>query len=139
MRPTSKPWEIADHSPESRMVRLAQYDCMKGTVMKPDTVGLRQLIVTAALCLSLSAASAVSAQVVKAFPTAQGFGANARGGRGGRVIEVTNHNDSGKGSLRNAMEASGPRICVFRVSGTITLKSAIRVSSPYLTVAGRLL
>ena len=74
---------------------------------------------------------------IKAFPTAEGFGANAVGGRGGRVIEVTNLNDSGEGSLRSAMEASGPRICVFRVSGTITLKNAIRVSTPYLTVAGQ--
>lgn len=73
----------------------------------------------------------------KAFPTAEGFGANAVGGRGGRVIEVTNLNDSGNGSLRSAMETSGRRICVFRVSGTITLKRAIRVSQPYLTVAGQ--
>jgi pectate lyase len=74
---------------------------------------------------------------VRAFPTAEGFGANALGGRGGRVIEVTNLNDSGEGSLRSAMEASGPRICVFRVSGTITLKNAIQVRAPYLTVAGQ--
>lgn len=73
---------------------------------------------------------------VKAFPTAEGFGANAVGGRGGRVLEVTNLNDSGSGSLRSCMEASGPRIVVFRVSGTITLKNAIRVSTPYLTIAG---
>ncbi|MHB1036382.1 MAG: pectate lyase family protein [Pirellulales bacterium] len=74
---------------------------------------------------------------VKAFPTAEGFGANAVGGRGGRVIEVTNLNDSGTGSLRNCLEASGPRICVFRVSGTITLKNAIQVRTPYLTIAGQ--
>jgi hypothetical protein len=65
----------------------------------------------------------------KAFPTAEGFGAAAVGGRGGRVIEVTDLEDSGPGSLRAAMEASGPRIVVFRVSGTITLTSAIRVST----------
>jgi len=112
--------------------------------MKPDKFGLREFIVTAAilaadtaLCLPLPAAPVASAQSVKAFPTAEGFGANARGGRGGRVIEVTNLDDSGDGSLRNCMEASGPRICVFRVSGTITLKSAIVVRSPYLTVAGQ--
>src|ERR1044071_9530472 len=68
---------------------------------------------------------------ITAFPSAEGFGARAVGGRGGRVIEVTNLNDSGPGSLRAAMEASGPRIVVFRVSGTITLTNAIRVRTPY--------
>ena len=90
-----------------------------------------------ALCLALIIPSVAGAQPVKAFPTAEGFGANAAGGRGGPVIEVTTLDDSGPGSLRQAMEASGPRICVFRVSGTITLESAIRVSAPYLTVAGQ--
>ena len=44
------------------------------------------------------------------------------------VVCVSNMtlNDSGPGSLRHCLEASGPRICVFRVSGTITLKNAIR-------------
>ncbi len=87
--------------------------------------------------VALAAAPVAMAQSVKAFPTAEGFAANAVGGRGGMVIEVTNLNDSGDGSLRSAMEASGPRICVFRVSGTITLKSAIKLSAPYLTVAGQ--
>src|SRR5262245_20501459 len=89
------------------------------------------------LFLGLGPASTVAAQPVKAFPTAEGFGANARGGRGGRVIEVTTLEDSGEGSVRAATEATGPRIVVFRVSGTITLKSAIRVRTPYLTVAGQ--
>lgn len=91
-----------------------------------------------AAVLTLAASSGTTAAaMVKAFPTAEGFGAGAVGGRGGRVIEVTNLEDSGEGSLRAAMEASGPRICVFRVSGTITLTSAIRVRTPYLTVAGQ--
>ncbi len=80
---------------------------------------------------------AVAAPPIKAFPTAEGFGAGAVGGRGGRVIEVTNLENSGEGSLRAALEASGPRICVFRVSGIITLKSAIQVRTPYLTIAGQ--
>lgn len=90
-----------------------------------------------ALSFGLSAAPAAPARTVKAFPTAEGFGANAVGGRGGRVIEVINLDDSGPGSLRNALEASGPRICVFRVSGTIALKSAIHIRTPHLTVAGQ--
>jgi pectate lyase len=93
--------------------------------------------IAAAICFFGLASRAATTQSVKAFPTAEGFGANALGGRGGRVIEVTNLDDAGEGSLRAAMEASGPRICVFRVSGTITLTSAIRVSTPYLTVAGQ--
>jgi pectate lyase len=89
----------------------------------------------AIFCYSLLPMTAAPA--VKAFPTAEGFGVRAVGGRGGRVIEVTTLDDSGPGSLRAAMEASGPRIVVFRVSGTITLTNAIRVRTPYLTVAGQ--
>ena len=74
---------------------------------------------------------------VKAFPTAEGFGADTVGGRGGRVIEVTNLDDSGAGSLRACVDATGPRTCVFRVSGTIVLQSTIFVSTPYLTIAGQ--
>jgi hypothetical protein len=82
------------------------------------------------LCLAFSGEPATAAESVKAFPSAEGFGANAVGGRGGRVLEVTTLNDSGDGSLRSCMEAAGPRVCVFRVSGTITLKSAIKVHTP---------
>lgn len=71
------------------------------------------------------------------FPTAEGYGRFARGGRGGRIIEVTNLNDSGPGSLRAAVEAEGPRTVVFAVSGLITLKSKLIVKNPYLTVAGQ--
>ncbi len=87
-------------------------------------------------CAFLASSTGLAA-LVKAFPTAEGFGADAVGGRGGRVIEVTTLDDSGEGSLRAAMEASGPRVCVFRVSGTITLKNAIQVRTPSLTVAGQ--
>ncbi|MDS0528309.1 hypothetical protein NNC19_21720 [Clostridium sp. SHJSY1] len=63
-----------------------------------------------------------------AFPGAEGYGRYARGGRGGRVIEVTNLNDSGPGSLRQALEVEkGPRVVVFRVGGVITLKSRLTV------------
>jgi pectate lyase len=72
----------------------------------------------------------------KAFPGAMGFGTNTPGGRGGRIIYVTNLNNAGDGSLRRALTASGPRLVLFRVSGTITLKEDIRITEPYLTVAG---
>ena len=86
--------------------------------------------------VTIGTQSAGAAQV-GAFPGAEGYGSSTPGGRGGRVIEVTNLNDSGTGSLREALTASGPRIVVFRVGGTITLKTVIKVKNPYLTVAGQ--
>lgn len=80
-----------------------------------------------------------------AFPTAEGYGRFATGGRGGRVIEVTNLEDydvaKGEavipGSFRAAVEADGPRTIVFRVSGLIKLKRPCAVSKPYCTIAGQ--
>jgi pectate lyase len=74
---------------------------------------------------------------IPAFPGAEGYGAMTRGGRGGKVIMVTNLNDTGPGSLRDACETEGPRIVVFTVSGTITLESRLRISNPYITIAGQ--
>lgn len=72
-----------------------------------------------------------------AFPTAEGYGKYTVGGRGGRVMEVTNLNDSGEGSLRAAVEAEGPRTVIFRVSGTIDLERPITIRNPYITIAGQ--
>ncbi len=72
-----------------------------------------------------------------AFPGAEGFGAYSKGGRGGTVYIVTNLNDEGEGSLRNAVEAIGPRIVVFEISGTIELESRLRIRNPYITIAGQ--
>ena len=80
---------------------------------------------------------AADAPSVPAFPGAEGYGAMTRGGRGGKVIIVTNLNDSGPGSLRQACEAEGSRIVVFAVSGTITLEKRLRISNPYITIAGQ--
>ena len=72
-----------------------------------------------------------------AFPGAEGFGSTTPGGRGGKVLLVTNLNDSGPGSLRAAVEADGPRIVVFRTGGLIELKSHLKVTKPFLTIAGQ--
>jgi pectate lyase len=74
---------------------------------------------------------------VPAFPGAVGFGSVTSGGRGGRVIFVTNLDDAGSGSLRAACLAGGPRIIIFRTGGTIRLKGNIVVHNPYMTIAGQ--
>lgn len=72
-----------------------------------------------------------------AFPGAEGFGRNTTGGRGGRIIYVTNLNDAGAGSFREAVQATGARIVMFRVSGNIELKSRINITNGNLTIAGQ--
>ena len=74
---------------------------------------------------------------IPAFPGAEGFGKNSVGGRGGIIYEVTTLADSGTGSLRAAVNTTGPRIIVFRVSGTIQLLSDLEISKPYITIAGQ--
>lgn len=83
------------------------------------------------------AAAETISQEVLAFPGAEGAGRLAVGGRGGQVLRVTNLDDSGPGSLRTAIETSGPRTVIFDIGGTIRLRSPLTIRRGQITVAGQ--
>jgi hypothetical protein len=74
---------------------------------------------------------------IPVVPGARGFGITTAAGRGGTIYKVTNLNDSGPGSLREAVEASGPRVVIFEVSGNILLNNQLRIDNSFITIAGQ--
>ena len=96
--------------------------------------GFRKNVAVLALGLTLSVFDGASAEPL-AFPEALGFGANVTGGRGGTVYHVTNLNDDGVGSFRDAV-SQGNRIVVFDVGGIINIKTAVSIKSN-ITIAGQ--
>ncbi|MEJ7739745.1 MAG: pectate lyase [Chitinophagaceae bacterium] len=80
---------------------------------------------------------AASAGSPIAFPGAEGFGKHATGGRGGKVLVVTNLNDDGPGSLRQAVKEKGSRMIVFTISGTIHLESPMEIKNGNVTISGQ--
>lgn len=71
------------------------------------------------------------------FETAEGMGYLTNGGKGGRIITVTNLNDNGRGSLRWAIEQKGARTILFDVAGTISLKSPLVIANDSITIYGQ--
>ena len=102
-------------------------------IKKRNAVKTFYSVVLAALLLLHIPAVSVAQQL--AFPGAEGFGRFATGGRGGAVYHVTNLNDKGEGSFRDAVSKPN-RIIVFDVSGVIKITDKI-AASPKLTIAGQ--
>ncbi|HIO37682.1 MAG TPA: hypothetical protein EYN27_01865 [Rhodospirillales bacterium] len=98
---------------------------------------LRSLVLVMVSALVTVSSLNVTAEKIRSFPIAEGAGAFSVGGRGRKVLFVTNLNDAGPGSLRAALDARHPRIVVFRVGGAIELRTDLDIRSPYITVAGQ--
>ena len=95
-----------------------------------DLCGCRHKGLTALFLVALSSLSL--GEEKKTYPDAEGFGATVKGGAGGKVIWVTNLNSNGPGSLREAVDTTGPRIIKFKVAGEIELgREALKVGDPF--------
>ena len=83
------------------------------------------------------AAFATSTHAVPVIPGAAGYGMSTPAGRGGPVYRVTNLKADGAGSLKACIDATGPRTCIFEVSGAIVLTDDMTIRNGTLTIAGQ--
>jgi len=95
--------------------------------MKPTTL----------LATALALCGAASVQAVPVIPDGAGFGIDTKAGRGGAVYKVTNLNADGAGSLKGCVDKTGPRTCVFEVSGAIKLTADLKIRNNQLRIAGQ--
>lgn len=98
---------------------------------------MKPMIRRLAAAVALACGLAPLANAVPVIPGAIGHGIATPAGRGGQVIRVTNTAASGAGSLKACVDASGPRVCVFEVSGTISLPDDLTIRNRYITIAGQ--
>lgn len=105
--------------------------------MTPHLTTRRASLLGAMTLAAFTLLHAGRAEALPVIPGAAGYGIDTPAGRGGTVYRVTNLNESGKGSLGDCVAASGPRVCIFEVSGTIRLTKDLKIRNPYITIAGQ--
>lgn len=110
---------------------------MPMNMIPPIPASRRNKRLATTLLAASALACALQAHAVPVIPGASGYGIETPAGRGGKVYKVTNLNETGTGSLGACVVASGPRVCVFEVSGTIRLSQELKIKNPYITIAGQ--